>query len=334
MKLKLIKYLAIFVALAASVTSCIEDEMTPMASGEGQTLVKFLEGPENKLFFSPFSGVRKTDLFSVRRDAHSSGILNSSSSIRLTAAPELLDEYNEENEESYEWLPDSLYILVVNSSIQGSMDEFTFNFGSGDFAKELAIELNGDKWDISRKYAVAYKISDPGGFPVVNGQESILTFISVKNKYDGVYLVSGTMSSPVNGDWSTASNDPAEDGTVIEYTLSTLTPTTCLAVDENNLGIPGTLFWTGTGFSYFGSFGLIIEFDPETDKVVNMINFYGQPAANTRSAALDPTGLNTYDPDTKTIEVKYFMLQPSAVPAPPHIHTMWDEEWKFVRDRE
>ena len=327
-----VRYLLAFLAFSAVFTSCIKDDVTPLGDG-GQSMVKFLEGPENRLFFSPFTNVRTVDLFSLRRDVNSNATLRTSSAVKLTAAPDLLEAFNEENDETFEWLPDSLYTLVSNSTIQRDANGYTFNFGSGDFAKELAIQLNGAKWDISHKYAVAYTISDPAGLPVKSGQESIIAFISVKNKYDGVYVVTGTMQDFVNPALVTPSNNPAGDGFVMEYTLETISPTKCVVVDHALVGTVATPIWTGTGYSYFGSFGLIVEFDLATDKIVAVTNYYGQPAGNTRSAQLDPSGVNAYDPSSKTINIKYWMLQPSAVAAAPHIRTAWDEEWKYVRER-
>nr|WP_281380723.1 DUF1735 domain-containing protein [Rhabdobacter roseus] len=296
-------------------------------------MVKFFEGTENQLFFSPFTNMKTIDLFSVRRDVNSNATLRTATAVKLTAAPGLLADFNEENDETFEWLPDSLYTLVSNSTIQKTSDGYMLNFGSGDFAKELSIQLNGAKWDISHKYAVAYTITDASGLPIKSGGESILAFISVKNKYDGVYAVTGTMQDFANPALVTVNNDPAGSGLVMEYTLQTASPTKCLVVDNVIVGGVATPIWTGTGYSYFGSFGLVIEFDPVTDKVVAVTNYFGQPAGNTRSAQLDPSGVNAYDPSTKTIQLKYWMIQPSVIAAAPHIRTAWDEEWKFVRER-
>lgn len=334
MKSKLMIYAAAFAATALLVTSCIKDDFDPLESGQGQNLVKVLEGPENKLFFSPFSDTKKVNLFSVRRDVISNSVLNSTSNVKLTAAPEVLEAYNEENDENYEWLPDSLYTLVSNSSIVPSGKDFTLNYGAGDFSKELFIQLNGSKWDISHKYAVAYKITDASGMPVVSGKESVLTLISVKNKYDGVYNVTGTMSDVTNAAWVSISTDPGGDGITMQYILETLTPTKCKVIDPVVWGDVMVPFYTGTGYSGYGSFGLVVEFDPVTDKLVAVTNYYGQPASNTRSAQLDPSGVNAYDPDDKTITLKYFMLQPSVVTVAPYIRTSFDEVWKFSKERE
>ena len=88
------------------------------------------------------------------------------------------------------------------------------------------------------------------------------------------------------------------------------------------------------GYATRGAFSVIVEFDPITGNPVAVTNKAGQPAANTRYGQLDASGVNTYDPVSKTITIKYNMCQPSVIPAPPSIRTTWDEVWKFKKDRE
>jgi hypothetical protein len=94
---------------------------------------------------------------------------------------------------------------------------------------------------------------------------------------------------------------------------------------------------TGTAadaISYYGSFGLILTFDPLTNKVASVTNYYGQPAGNSRYAQLDASGANVYDPGTKTVTIKYNMCQPSVVTVAPFIRTTWDEVWTYKGARE
>ena len=100
-----------------------------------------------------------------------------------------------------------------------------------------------------------------------------------------------------------------------------------------DLGFEGHLINSAGSLSYYGSFGPIFTFDPATDKVVAVTNFYGQPAGNTRSAEIDPSGDNLYDPVTKEIRVKYFMKQPSVIAAPPNIRVVFDEVFEYVGPR-
>lgn len=319
-----LKYSILTTALASLLfSSCIKDDVAKLTT-QGSTFIKIGESPENKLFFAPFSEVKPVALFTIRRDANSSASLQSAASVKLQADPAAIDTYNDDNGTDYEWLPDSLYTL--GDGINASGDTYTVDLGAGDFAKDFSINLDGSKWDLSMKYAVAFNLTDAGGQKISSGMDKILVLISVKNKYDGVYAITGSYTDVTN---------PAFTGIYpLEWELQTSGPNQCIVVDNVYLGIPGYVFDTGGGLSYYGSFGLVVNFDPETDAITSIENYYGQPAANTRSAVLDPSGVNAYDPDSKTIKIKYFMTQPSVIPAPPYVRAMFDEEWKYEKPRQ
>lgn len=327
MKYFKLKYLILTTAVASLLfSSCIKDDVVKLTS-QGSTFVKIGEAPENKLFFAPFSEVKPVALFTIRRDANSSAELQTTASVKLQADPAAVDTYNDDNGTDFEWLPDSLYTL--GEGINASGDTYTVDLGAGDFAKDFSINLDGSKWDLSRKYAVAFNLTDAGGKKISSGMDKILVLISVKNKYDGVYTITGSFTDVTN---------PAFAGIYpLEWELQTSGPNQCIVVDNVYLGIPGYVFsvdGTPDNISYFGSFGLVVNFDPETDAITSIENYYGQPAGNTRGAELDPTGVNAYDPDSKTIKIKYFMTQPSVVTAPPYIRCMFDEEWKYEKPRQ
>ena len=123
-------------------------------------------------------------------------------------------------------------------------------------------------------------------------------------------------------------------GRPLEYTLETISATKCVVVDYPYFGgAAAHAFYTGTDVSGYGSFAAVVEFDPATDKVIGVTNFYGQPAANTRSAQLDASGVNTYTAANKTVQIKYNMRQPSVVAAAPNIRVTWNETWTFQHAR-
>ncbi|OLY93587.1 protein of unknown function [Cnuella takakiae] len=326
MKYKLLNTFSILLAASLALTSCIKDDVDDLTT-EGDSFVKILESPEKKLFFSPFTDVRTVDLFSLRKDAANSASLNTASSVKVTMNPTAIEDYNAENGTHFEVLPDSLYTLV-DPATKVSATEYKFDLAAGQAAKEFSIKLNGAKWDLSHSYAMAFTIADSAGLNITEGKRDVMVFLAVKNKYDGIYEVTGSYVDATNGAFVAAYP--------YEWELQTTGPNQCMVVDNVNLGFPGFLFETAAGsgsFSYYGNFGLLVNFDPVTDKIVSVTNYYGQPASNTRSAQLDPTGANQYDASSKTINIKYFMLQPSAVPAPPNIRASFNETWRFVKDR-
>lgn len=151
--------------------------------------------------------------------------------------------------------------------------------------------------------------SADGGAVVAENARNILLQFSIKNQWDGVYSVTGSFIDVTNATF--VARYPKT------YELITDGPTKCHILDPNlNGGLEGYTFFAGTTPTYYGNFGVILEFDAATSKVIGMTNFYGQPSSNGRSGALDPTGINSVAPD-KTISVKYQMLQPAVVPSGP-----------------
>jgi hypothetical protein len=323
MNKKLFKNLFVLSAVSAVLlSSCIKDDVKELGDA-GRTFIKFLEAPENKLFFEPFTETRNISLISVRRDANSSAELNKPVTVNLTLDTAAISAYNDANNETFELLPDSLFAIVGSGITKTGDLTYQVTFNPGEAAKEFMIGLNGAKWDLSRKYAMPFTIADPGGLAVSSERGEAMTFISIKNKWDGTYEVTGTMVDNANA--TLTGYYP------LEWDLVTSGPNQVIVFDNVYLGTPGHIINAGGSLSYYGSFGLVVNIDPATNKITSVTNYYGQPAGNTRSAELDPTGLNYYDADTKTFYIKYFMMQPSVVPTGPRV--AFDEVWKFTGPR-
>lgn len=123
------------------------------------------------------------------------------------------------------------------------------------------------------------------------------------NKYDGNYVMTGTM---------------------VDYTNSSLTgkyPANVALVtqSENSVAMYDLDYVRGYGHrilsngsdSYYGQFSPVFTFD-SNNNVISVTNYFGQPSGNDRSAELDPSGENKWDPATKTLKVKYWMNQPGS----------------------
>lgn len=331
MKKSILSYLTMAFALGLFFSSCIKDD-APGVGTAGTARIKILEAPQRSLFFSPFLTTKSIDLFSLRRDEISSAGIDAAVTAHVLAEPDSVDAYNTANGTTYEALPDSLYTLFGNG-ISRSGNQFSIPIVSKSIGTELTIIMDGSKWDVSHKYAMMYTISDSAGHRIPTGASSVFITIEAKNQWDGVYEVTGSFSDLTNSAFSAIYP--------YEWELQTLSPTQCVVIDNVNLGGAGFVFSTdGTGsaasLSYYGNFGLVVTFDPVTNKITAMENYYGQPAPNTRSALLDETSDtdNFYDLSTKTVNIKYYMTQPNVVKDPPNIRAKWNEKWKFVRERE
>src|ERR1700730_9545139 len=330
MKMNLSNYLLLLGVGSLFFTSCVKNDVEEVGN-RGATIVKLLESPENKIFFEPFTNIRDVSLFSLRKDAATSSDLNTPTPVKVKLNPTLIADYNTANGSDFEVLPDSLYTLDPTIVKTGS--SYTMTFNAGDFAKDFGIKLNEAKWDLAHKYALGFTIEDAGGKTISAEKKNVVVLISIKNKWDGVYVAHGTMVDVTNAGLTGIYNDPGGYGVDLEFSLETVSATQCNVRDLNYTGGIFHPIWAGTGWSYYGSFCWVGTFAPACDKVINILKYYGQPAGNTRSAALDPSGLNQYDASTQTIFIKYFMKQPSSVPTPPNIRSYFDENWKFIRTR-
>ncbi len=120
-----------------------------------------------------------------------------------------------------------------------------------------------------------------------------------RNQWDGRYRLAGTMYDSVNSDFRWHSD-------TFEYSLHTSgTHTDSLVSDL--LGFPGIVIGNLINTTYYSKFGLVLTMDATSNKVTGVTNYYGQPSSSGRSAVLDPTGVNSIDPITKNIRVKFFM---------------------------
>ncbi|MFT3825016.1 MAG: DUF1735 domain-containing protein [Chitinophagaceae bacterium] len=292
MKYKLLRTVSLALLGSLLMTSCIKNNVEDLGSS-GSTWIKFLEAPENPIYFTPFSTIDTLDLFSVRKDANSNANLKTATTVTLTSLPAMITAYNTTNGSSFEALPDSLYKLL-NTAFTKSGTGYTLAFKEGVAANEFTIALDGKKWDVSHTYALAFKISLTGAeATVLPEQDTIMVFLSVKNKYDAEYTDEGYFYHP--------SSPRAVSGT---KDIKTAGPSS-VTVTVADLG--------GNGYV------ALITIDEATNKLTitaapgaggapyTMLTS-GLPATDPGySAAWSGSGLcnNTYDPVTRTFYLRY-----------------------------
>jgi hypothetical protein len=227
-----------------------------------------------------------------------------------------LDAYNKANSTTFTILPAADY----------SIASLTATIPAGQNTATINIIINISKVDPNGSFILPISIADAGGV-VISTSSTIFYNVQAKNKYDGLWTVNGTMNDNAN---------PALTGYYpVNYYLVTQ------GAASNAMADPGTgsfkhFILNGTTVSSYGSYGPVFTFDPTTNKVISVVNYYGQPAGNGRSAALDPTGTNAFtsgSPGTAgaTFQVSYFINQPSVVPVGPR--TTFNETWTYVAPR-
>lgn len=140
--------------------------------------------------------------------------------------------------------------------------------------------------------------------------------LPIINKYDGNYTMTGTMIDYTNS--ALSGKYPAN------VALITQSANSVAMWDLDYVRGYGHRILSGTSDSWYGDFAPVFTFDANNN-VTSVTNRYGQPAGNGRSGELDPSGVNKWDPATKTLKVKYWMNQPGNT----H-RTLFDETftWK------
>lgn len=303
MKQRFLKYFSLGIVLTSVLlTSCRKDDFVsgddPQATlTAGKTLVRVFDGPEKTLFLDAISGIGSVSVFNVRREANSQESLNTASSVTLTAAPDLITAYNTAHATTYETLPESLF--TPGAGLTKISTGYTMALNAGDFAKDFLINLNFGLYDFNKKYALAFKITNPGNGTTSSTQGQVLVLISVKNAYDGNYTsVAGTVQrytapgSPTVGDALNGSMAGNPD-----VVISTVNATTVLI---------SNLKWANNGGGIGGIDNLQAVIDPATNLVT--MKALGNTTLKNISGAV-----NKYDPTTKTFTLNFDWNQTANV---------------------
>lgn len=177
----------------------------------------------------------------------------------------------------------------------------------GAVEAQLDIAFNSAAMSLTAKYCLPLSIVSVSGDSravIAENFKSILMYVQLKNKYDGLYEVNGTMVDAVNS---------ALTGFYPWQVALVTNGANQVILYDNDAGFAiRHLILNNGGLSFYGSFGVIFNFDATTNAVTSVINYFGQPAGNGRSGELDPSGTNKWDPATKEMKVKYWMNQPGS----------------------
>ena len=187
----------------------------------------------------------------------------------------------------------------------------------------ILITLNRNNLNVDTIYAIGFKIAEVSSGNIASDAKTIVIKIDLRNRWDGVYKVTGTLTDVAA---------PTITFGQFDTYLVTASPTSVVMIPKD-LGIPGYLILSGTSLSYYGSFGPVFNFNATTNKIVSVVNSYGQPASNTRSAAIDPSGLNEWNAASKAINVKFWMNQPNVVTTAPYHRTLFVNTLSYINAR-
>lgn len=213
-----------------------------------------------------------------------------------------LDQYNDDNSTTFELMPDSAYqIATWDATIQ-----------PGHREDSIPIMIFTNKIAPGHNYILPLTIVSSS--IEISSWNHLMLNIGAKNKFDGKYTVDGTfvdLTAPA------FSGDYPKTVSLVTQGLSTD------AYFDGDLGGFGYVFYTGTGYSYFGNWAPVFTFDADGN-VTAVSNYFTDPAPRMRNSQLDtdtPGAINKYDIDSKSMDVNYYFMQAGGIRG--KIHEVW-----------
>lgn len=297
--------------------SCLKQGTMNTDPANSNSVIEFANTGDNLVSNGGVPGFY-TDLGSVAAGAsktfninvHYAGVGKAPSDITVTLAIDAatLASYNANNGTNKVTPPATVYNFPTSVIIKAGTSQTTVS---------ATITVSPD-FDFNKAYGIPIKIASVSSGTISANYGSVVYSFGVRNIYDGSYTQTGTMVDLANGNLH--GYYPNSVG------LQT-SGATQVQVYDNTIGGVYHAILNGTSLSYYGAFGVVFNFDANNN-VISVVNAYGQPASNGRYAQIDPTGVNKWDPSTKTLKVKYFMYQPSVVPVGPRV--TFDETYTYV----
>jgi len=242
-----------------------------VTSTNEKTIVKLpqAENEINTLALDAVPGQVNVEILEIRRDTRSAIDLNKAQIVKITPNPDLISAFNTANGTTYQAL------TGFTSAIENPFDgqSWTVSFNPGEFAKHIIIKLDPTTLDLTKQFALGFKITQADGVDISASKKEALIEIAIKNKYHGTYHASGIFHHPTAGD--RAINE--------DKSLTTVGSNSVKA----NMGDLG-----GSGYQ------MILTIDPSTNNVTIT------PAGVTPNID-QHWGPNFYDPVTKSFHLNY-----------------------------
>lgn len=343
--INLTKQLGALSLMALLFSACDKVKTTAPLGDAGSTFVTILQGGSPAVVIKdPVSFVSTPytltkGVIDIRREIATNADLNKTMVVTIKDDTAAVRAANS----GYLQLSPAFYSLTLSDGITktgGQGGTFTVTFKPGEFAKQIYITIpNATLLNPSALYGLGFTVTTADAGAKIATAKSVVVEVGAKNDWDGVYAVTGPMTDYVNPllvQWNNslaAISDPFCDahGGAWELHLITTGATQCAMFDNTIWGDFFHPIWATPGNSGYGSFALLVNFNPSNNTVSSVINKYGQPASNTRSAAIDPSGVNAVQ-GNKDILIKYFMIQTNQ-PTGTNPRTAFNEKWEYVGPR-
>ena len=306
---KLIINILPLLTMICSLSSCLKGDDTNLDTDKTNSVIEFANtgnivsggNATYHRYASDLGVLNSGDSATFNVNIHYAGAAYAPSDItvNLEVDTAALYSYNTSDDASYVAPPASVYSFPSTVVIKK---------GTLESQIKVTIIRNSD-FDFAASYALPLKITSVSTGIIGSNYGTCIYSFSIRNRYDGVYNVTGNFQDLALGAAATSTYPKT-------INLVTNGPNSVGYFDPNlNGGIYGYSFKNGGSGSYYGNFAPIFTFD-DYGNVTSVTNYYGQ-GTNTqvRSAQLDPSGINkmTFDGATPVkLEVSYFMIQAGA----------------------
>lgn len=319
MKLLNIRFLFALVATAIFGTGCLKDDNYD----DGKYGIDLSGAQKLVEIAGPADGFVNIDLIGSPNDTTvdivmvrlAGGSADKDLQVTLQLDPSVVDAYNTAHGSNY----------VVPAANQYTIPALTVTIPAGQKTASLRLTAKPNNLFGTDEYALGVRIasvSDPN-VKVSGNYSTQVIGLTIRNKYDGEYTMTGTLVDVVNASLTAKSPQRV-------HLITTGANSVYLHNAGTNVPSFKDLFpiLSAGAESAYGSFTPEFTFDAN-DNVISVVNAYGQPAANGRSAQLDPSGINKWDAATKTLRVKWFMTQPPT----PGVRTSFNFTFTYVGPR-
>jgi hypothetical protein len=289
----------LLVGMAFSFSSCLKDSKNYVNVSQGAALAELPLEAYNGVgvpVSEAYATTTTTAVIQLAVNIASANTLGTATTFKLGLDTAAITAYNTANSTSYTLLPAADY----------SVPSWSVTVPAGQHLAYLNITVKVSSIDPSGQYLLPIKILSAGGLTIDQYNE-LLYAVQVKNVFDGTYTVTGTMVDKTNA--ALTAYYPA----TVQLQTTGANSNIYYDVSQPTSGGNGHLILSSGAINEYGDFDPVFTFDQTTQKVTGVVNAYGQPAADGRSAILDPTGVNAYTgtPGQKgfVIQVSYIMVQ-------------------------
>lgn len=229
--------------------------------------------------------------------------LDKATTVTLALDNALITAYNAE----YDLSGDDAAIPVPAEALTIASYDVTIPAGKLEADWTMSIDATKVPDIVSKTYVIPVKIVSATNGVVVSGNFGTkIMRILARNKYDGVYTVTGSFVDYINAAWSGTYPKTFHLITTGQYTVDRYD------VDYDELGF--YVFDTGTSLSYFGAWTPYFVFDTN-DNLIGVPNGTLDPLPRGRNSEVAPgEALNKFNPADRSIDVAFYFTQQNVTP--------------------